>query len=40
MIGIGAAAKPMVTEMLNRKNVFCGHIESGADAKAIVSVVL
>jgi len=39
ILGIGAAAKPMVTEMLNRKNVFCGHIESGADAKAIVSVV-
>jgi len=39
ILGIGPAAKPMVTEMLNRKNVFCGHIESGADVKAIVSVV-
>jgi len=39
ILGIGPSAKPMVTEMLNRKNVFCGHIESGADVKAIVSVV-
>tara|TARA_B100000795_G_scaffold268950_1_gene257008 strand:- start:900 stop:2159 length:1260 start_codon:yes stop_codon:yes gene_type:complete len=39
ILGIGPGAKSMVTEMLNRSNVFCGHIESGADAKAIVSIV-
>jgi len=39
ILGIGAAAKPMVTNMLNRKNVFVGHIEHGADTKAVTSVV-
>ena len=39
ILGIGAAAKPMVENMLNRKNVFVGHIEHGADTKAITSVV-
>ena len=39
LLGIGNAAKPMVDEMLNRKNVFCGYIDHAADTKAIVSVV-
>lgn len=39
VLGIGAAAQPMVQNMLNRSNVFCAHIDSGADTKAIVSVM-
>ena len=39
ILGIGGAAKPMVANMLNRKNVFVGHIDHGADTKAITSVV-
>ena len=39
ILGIGAAAKPMVDNMLNRKNVFVGHIEHGADTKSVTSVV-
>lgn len=39
ILGIGDAAKPMVKEMIGRKNVFCGHIDHGADTRAIVSVV-
>lgn len=39
ILGIGAAAKPMVDVMVGRRNVFCGHIAHGADTKAVVSVV-
>ena len=39
ILGIGDAAKPMVDEMLGRRNVFCGYVAHGADTKAIVSVV-
>ena len=39
VLGIGTAAQPMVANMLNRKNVFVGHIEHGADVKAVASIV-
>lgn len=39
VLGLGAEAKPMVTQMLNRRNVFCGHVDGNADVKTIVSVV-
>ena len=39
ILGIGPAAKPMVSEMVGRKNVFCGHVDHGADTRAIVSTV-
>lgn len=39
IVGIGDDAKRMVTEMLGRKNVFCGHIDHTADIKSIISVV-
>ena len=38
ILGIGgAAAKPMVTQMLGRRNVFCGHVDHGADTRSAVS---
>lgn len=39
ILAIGDAAKPMVDEMLGRKNVYCGHIAHGADTRAVVSTV-
>ena len=39
ILGIGDAGKPMVDEMLGRKNVYCGHIAHGADTKAVISTV-
>lgn len=39
ILGIGDAAKPMVDNMLGRKNVYCGHIAHGADTRAVVSTV-
>ena len=39
ILGIGDAGKPMVDEMLGRKNVYCGHIAHGADTRAVVSTV-
>ena len=39
ILGIGGAAKPMVDEMLGRKNVYCGHIAHGADTRAVISTV-
>lgn len=39
ILGIGEHAKPMVDHMLGRKNVYCGHIEHGADTRAVVSTV-
>lgn len=39
ILGIGDAAKPMVDNMLGRKNVYCGHVTHGADIRAVVSTV-
>jgi hypothetical protein len=39
ILGIGNAAKPMVDNMLGRKNVYCGHVTHGADIRAVVSTV-
>lgn len=39
ILGIGKIARPMMNEMLGRKNVFCEHIEHSADTKSIVSIV-
>ena len=39
ILGIGDVAKPMVDEMLGRKNVYCGHIAHGAETRAVVSTV-
>lgn len=39
ILGIGDAAKPMVDNMLGRKNVYCGHVSHGADIRAVVSTV-
>jgi hypothetical protein len=39
ILGIGDAAKPMVDNMLGRKNVYCGHVTPGADIRAVVSTV-
>ena len=38
ILGIGEDAKPMVTEMLGRKNVFCGHVSTN-NVKEIVATV-
>lgn len=39
ILGIGQAAQPMVAAMIGRKNVFVGHIDHGADIRAVTSVV-
>ena len=39
VLGIGAAAQPMVKEMVGRRNVYLAHVSNGADTKQVVSTV-